>query len=293
MGPYHRWMVLSVIISHIRHIPYHIISQHITQHSPMLWQMICVTFCNIRQLKVALAPCAQVTPKNEIERLFNVVVIMSAMVIFSTFISAITNAMNQLRNLNSPSGCELRGWWWCQWLERVSSCCFFPSIFREGLQTWSPSCVLFICRFSRTGSSFEWGTTETTWKNPCFWSPPVPWGERNEQASLLRRYMQQNNAPWIHGWNQWLVDVGDVGDFMRHQFFNRRLSRLSHGQPWGLWDVGRENRSAACWIRLVLHANRGSWTWTHPKSIAQQFPTEEKYGYSGPAFWQGKLPMIQ
>ena len=46
----------------------------------------------------------QVTPKNEIERLFNVVVIMSAMVIFSTFISAITNAMNQLRNLNSPSG---------------------------------------------------------------------------------------------------------------------------------------------------------------------------------------------
>lgn len=44
---------------------------------------------------------AQVTPRNEIERLFNVVVIMSAMVIFSTFISAITNAMNQLRNLNS------------------------------------------------------------------------------------------------------------------------------------------------------------------------------------------------
>ena len=43
----------------------------------------------------------QVTPRNEIERLFNVVVIMSAMVIFSTFISAITNAMNQLRNLNS------------------------------------------------------------------------------------------------------------------------------------------------------------------------------------------------
>ena len=43
----------------------------------------------------------QVTPKNELERLFNVVVIMSAMVIFSTFISAITNAMNQLRNLNS------------------------------------------------------------------------------------------------------------------------------------------------------------------------------------------------
>ncbi|CAE7591559.1 Kcnh1 [Symbiodinium pilosum] len=43
----------------------------------------------------------EVTPKNEIERLFNVVVIISAMVIFSTFISAITNAMNQLRNLNS------------------------------------------------------------------------------------------------------------------------------------------------------------------------------------------------
>ena len=42
----------------------------------------------------------QVSPKNEIERLYNVVVIMSAMVIFSTFISAITNAMNQLRNLN-------------------------------------------------------------------------------------------------------------------------------------------------------------------------------------------------
>ncbi|CAJ1438422.1 unnamed protein product [Effrenium voratum] len=61
----------------------------------------------------------EVTPKNELERLFNVVVIMSAMVIFSTFISAITNAMNQLRNLNS---------------------------------------------------------------------------ERNEQASLLRRYMQQNNV---------------------------------------------------------------------------------------------------
>lgn len=43
----------------------------------------------------------EVVPKNEIERLFNVVVIISAMVIFSTFISAITNAMNQLRNLNS------------------------------------------------------------------------------------------------------------------------------------------------------------------------------------------------
>ena len=49
----------------------------------------------------------QVTPKNEIERLFNVVVIISAMVIFSTFISAITNAMNQLRNLNSLAAAEL------------------------------------------------------------------------------------------------------------------------------------------------------------------------------------------
>ena len=52
--------------------------------------------CHLKEVGEA----TQVSPKNEIERLFNVVVIMSAMVIFSTFISAITNAMNQLRNLN-------------------------------------------------------------------------------------------------------------------------------------------------------------------------------------------------
>lgn len=42
----------------------------------------------------------EVYPTNEEERIFCVCVIVSAMVIFSSFISAITNAMTQLRNLN-------------------------------------------------------------------------------------------------------------------------------------------------------------------------------------------------
>ncbi|CAK9098382.1 Potassium voltage-gated channel protein eag (Ether-a-go-go protein) [Durusdinium trenchii] len=42
----------------------------------------------------------EVYPTNEEERTFTVCVIVSAMVIFSSFISAITNAMTQLRNLN-------------------------------------------------------------------------------------------------------------------------------------------------------------------------------------------------
>ncbi|CAE8610278.1 unnamed protein product [Polarella glacialis] len=49
----------------------------------------------------------EVVPKNELERSFTIVVIVSAMVIFSSFISTITNAMNQLRNLNSERNAEL------------------------------------------------------------------------------------------------------------------------------------------------------------------------------------------
>ncbi|CAE8744095.1 unnamed protein product [Polarella glacialis] len=49
----------------------------------------------------------EVVPVNELERSFTIVVIMSAMVIFSSFISTITNAMNQLRNLNSERNAEL------------------------------------------------------------------------------------------------------------------------------------------------------------------------------------------
>ncbi|CAE8629594.1 unnamed protein product [Polarella glacialis] len=49
----------------------------------------------------------EVVPKNELERSFTILVILSAMVIFSSFISTITNAMNQLRNLNSERNAEL------------------------------------------------------------------------------------------------------------------------------------------------------------------------------------------
>ncbi|CAE8681892.1 unnamed protein product [Polarella glacialis] len=49
----------------------------------------------------------EVVPVNELERSFTIVVIMSAMVIFSSFISTITNAMTQLRNLNSERHEEL------------------------------------------------------------------------------------------------------------------------------------------------------------------------------------------
>ncbi|CAE8613582.1 unnamed protein product [Polarella glacialis] len=49
----------------------------------------------------------EVVPMNELERSFAVFVIVSAMVIFSSFISTITNAMTQLRNLNSERNAEL------------------------------------------------------------------------------------------------------------------------------------------------------------------------------------------
>jgi len=42
----------------------------------------------------------EVTPENEMERCFTVLVILFAMVTFSSFVSTITNAMTQLRNLN-------------------------------------------------------------------------------------------------------------------------------------------------------------------------------------------------
>ncbi|CAE7254380.1 AKT1 [Symbiodinium sp. CCMP2592] len=69
--------------------------------APMAYQYFTALHWSLTQFTPA---SMEVVPKNEIERLFNVVVIISAMVIFSTFISAITNAMNQLRNLNSVSG---------------------------------------------------------------------------------------------------------------------------------------------------------------------------------------------
>ncbi|CAE8662476.1 unnamed protein product [Polarella glacialis] len=49
----------------------------------------------------------EVVPVNELERSFTIFVIVSAMVIFSSFISTITNAMTQLRNLNSERNAEL------------------------------------------------------------------------------------------------------------------------------------------------------------------------------------------
>ncbi|CAE8720283.1 unnamed protein product [Polarella glacialis] len=49
----------------------------------------------------------EVVPMNELERSFTIVVIVSAMVIFSSFISTITNAMTQLRNLNSERNADL------------------------------------------------------------------------------------------------------------------------------------------------------------------------------------------
>merc|ERR1719491_32015 len=43
----------------------------------------------------------EVVPENTVERVFCVMVLVFAMVTFSSFISSITNAMTQLRNLNS------------------------------------------------------------------------------------------------------------------------------------------------------------------------------------------------
>jgi len=43
----------------------------------------------------------EVTPKNAVERFYNVVTLLFAMITFSSFVSSITNAMTQLRNLNS------------------------------------------------------------------------------------------------------------------------------------------------------------------------------------------------
>ncbi|CAE8660809.1 unnamed protein product [Polarella glacialis] len=49
----------------------------------------------------------EVVPKNELERAFTIVVILSAMVIFSSFVSTITNAMNQLGNLGNERNAQL------------------------------------------------------------------------------------------------------------------------------------------------------------------------------------------
>ncbi|CAE7597734.1 Kcnh7 [Symbiodinium microadriaticum] len=106
--------------------------------APMAYQYFTALHWSLTQFTPA---SMEVVPKNEIERLFNVVVIISAMVIFSTFISAITNAMNQLRNLNSDTAAHL------SWT-------------RASFRNLSP---ITLC---------------------------IP-GERNEQAALLRRYMQQ------------------------------------------------------------------------------------------------------
>eukprot|EP00931_Biecheleriopsis_adriatica_P030515 TRINITY_DN17998_c0_g1_i1.p1 TRINITY_DN17998_c0_g1~~TRINITY_DN17998_c0_g1_i1.p1 ORF type:complete len:764 (-),score=139.82 TRINITY_DN17998_c0_g1_i1:116-2407(-) len=49
----------------------------------------------------------EVFPQNESERAFAVVVVVFAMIVFSSFISSITTAMNQLRNLNSENAKSL------------------------------------------------------------------------------------------------------------------------------------------------------------------------------------------
>ena len=49
----------------------------------------------------------EVVPANEYERFFTVCMILCGMLIFSSFVSAITSAMNQLRNLNSHLTAQL------------------------------------------------------------------------------------------------------------------------------------------------------------------------------------------
>merc|ERR1712217_674589 len=39
-------------------------------------------------------------PRNVYERFFNVVIIIMALVVFSSFVSSITNAMNHIKNIN-------------------------------------------------------------------------------------------------------------------------------------------------------------------------------------------------
>merc|ERR1712137_1437377 len=43
----------------------------------------------------------EVVPQNTFERAFNVIVIITALVIFSSFVSCITNAMTHIRNINA------------------------------------------------------------------------------------------------------------------------------------------------------------------------------------------------
>merc|ERR1712226_1675413 len=43
----------------------------------------------------------EIFPRNEYERLFNIVVILMALVVFSSFVSSITTAMTHIRNINA------------------------------------------------------------------------------------------------------------------------------------------------------------------------------------------------
>merc|ERR1712232_745909 len=43
----------------------------------------------------------EVVPRNPYERLFNIVVILMALVVFSSFVSSITTAMTHIRNINA------------------------------------------------------------------------------------------------------------------------------------------------------------------------------------------------
>jgi len=74
------------------------IKEHMMGAKPIEYQYLTALHWSFCQFTPA---SMEVMPYNELERLFAVLVIVSAMVIFSSFVSTITNAMNQLRNLNS------------------------------------------------------------------------------------------------------------------------------------------------------------------------------------------------
>ncbi|CAE8598624.1 unnamed protein product [Polarella glacialis] len=94
----------------------------------------------------------EVVPMKELERSFTIVVIVSAMVIFSSFISTITNAMTQLRNLNSERSAEL-----------VKLRCFFSDHIRFLLR-WLRA---FRAAFT---SQTNWQAPECTVKMSAFWN---------------------------------------------------------------------------------------------------------------------------
>ena len=69
--------------------------------SHSLWQPMLVTLNDSRSLTQFTPASMEVTPKNTAERALTVVVLMFAMMVFSSFLSSITGAMTQLRQIHS------------------------------------------------------------------------------------------------------------------------------------------------------------------------------------------------